>query len=113
MTMGVRFINNKLPTRGNKVNDSVPDYCRVRVWSTQRHTRDVKNGTHCCYVWHATLIVKLGRMPWSINRRNSLQCTVRTFQTKVVQLKGLFSVGHLAALSCTSVARFGSEIHQK
>ena len=40
--MGVRFINNKLPTRGNKVNDSVPYYCRVRVWSTLHHIRYVK-----------------------------------------------------------------------
>ena len=94
----VKSINNKLPTRGNKVNDSVPDHCRVRVSSTQRHTRDVKNGTHCCYVWHATLIVKLGRMPWSINRRNSLQCTVRTFQTKVVQSNGWLTVWKLLNL---------------
>ena len=30
-------------------------------------------------------------MPWPINRRNSLSCTVRTSQTKVVQSKGLLS----------------------
>ena len=51
----------------------------VRVWSTPRHTRDVKNGTYCCFVWHVTLIVRVGGgIHWPINRRNSISCTFRT-----------------------------------
>ena len=36
---------------------------RVRVWFTPLHTRDIKKGSNCCYVWHVTLIVRVGEMP--------------------------------------------------
>ena len=60
-------------------------------------TKDVKNGSYCCYVRCETLIVRVGGMPWSITRHNSLPCTVMASQTKVVQSKGWLSVGRLAA----------------
>ena len=40
----------------------------------------------------ATIIFSVGGMPWLKNRRSSLPCTVRTSQTKVVQLKGWLSL---------------------
>ena len=49
-------------------------------------TKEVENGSYCCYVRCATKIV--GGMILPINRRNSLQCTVRTSQIKVMQSKG-------------------------
>ena len=51
--------------------------CRVRVWYTPRHTRDVKNDTYCCFVWRVILIMRVEGMPWHLNRRNPLPCTVR------------------------------------
>ena len=50
---------------------------RVRV-TTSRHAKDGKNSTYCCYVRRVTWIVRVGRKPWLLNRRNSLPCTVRT-----------------------------------
>ena len=28
-------------------------WCWVRVWTTQVHSKDIKNGTYCCYVSYA------------------------------------------------------------
>ena len=47
-----------------------------------RHTEDIKDGLLLCQV--RDLNRSMGGMPWSINWRNSLPCTVRTSQTKVV-----------------------------
>ena len=52
-----------------------------------------KNGSYCYYIRCAILIVRVGGMTWPKNRRNSLPCTVRTSETKVVQSKGWLSDG--------------------
>ena len=49
---------------------------RVRVCPTPRHTRNVKSSTDCCYVRRVTSRVKVGGVPWLINRLNSLPSTV-------------------------------------
>ena len=42
---------------------AVSERRRIRVWFTPLHTRDINNGINCCYVWHMTLIVRVGEMP--------------------------------------------------
>ena len=61
--------------------------CQVRVWTTQRRTRDVENGAYYWYVWHVSLIVRVNVMPCPVNRRNSLICTVRTSRQIVLKVQ--------------------------
>ena len=46
----------------------------VNLW---HYTRDVKNSTYCCFVWHVTLIVEMPTIT------NSLPCTVRSCKQRV------------------------------
>ena len=65
-------------------------------------TKDSKNGSYCCYVRCATLIVRVKVMPRPLNRCNSLPCTARTSQAIVVQIKGLVVCWMLLYLISTS-----------
>ena len=51
-------------------------------------------------------------MPWPINRRNSLPCTVRTSQTKVVQSKGWLSDGCLITLQLNMESIFKGDVER-
>ncbi len=56
--------------------------------STKNHVlaKDIKSCIYCCYVICTILTVRVGGMPWLQNRRNSLPCTVRSCNQRVVCL---------------------------
>ena len=54
--------------------------CRAIFCAKLRHTGNVENETYSSNVWHVTLIVRVGRVSWPVNKRNSLPCPVRQRQ---------------------------------
>ena len=49
--------------------------CWFWAWKTRLCTGDVKNDNYSCYTRHMKLIVRVGGMPWYVNRHNSLLYT--------------------------------------
>ena len=68
-----------------------------------------KNGTYCFYIWHVTLIIRIRRLPWSINRRNSLPCTLRTSRQKSCNKR----VGYLVDVTLHNILHWALESYLK